>query len=99
MRHTMDCPRKRVDLLVELAVDGARIYRALVPASGLHGDGEATVYEKFVVPAGDYRIAARLRDSTRSEGFDYQHDASVHLAPGQNFVIDFDTAAGGFELR
>jgi hypothetical protein len=96
MRRSMDCPRERVDLLVELALDGERIYRAEVPPSGLHSDGEASVYEKFTVPSGEHHIAARLRDSVRPTGFDYQHEAAVQLTPGQNFVIDFDTAAGGF---
>lgn len=98
MRRPMDCPRERVPLLVELVVDGERLFRAALPPSGVAGDGTATAYERFVVTPGLHVITARLRDSRRLEGFDYEHEQSVELAAGENLVIDFRADTGGFRF-
>jgi hypothetical protein len=98
MRRAMDCPRERVPVVVELDMDGKRLWsESLVPA-GLARDGSSTVYRRFEVPAGAHRIAARLRDSNRSAGFDHEAATEVNLPPGGSFVIDFHAAAGGFEF-
>jgi len=99
MRRSLDCPRGRVPLLVELELDGALLYRAAVPPSGLAGDGPATVYERFVVPPGTHEVTARLRDSRRTEGFDYESSVRVELAASRNFVIDFRPETGGFVFK
>lgn len=98
MRRPVDCPRERVALLVELEVDGEQVYRDFRKPSGLAGDGASTVYERFTVSPGRHRITARLRDSAREEGFDYELDEIVELAPGKNLVIDFRAETGGFKL-
>jgi hypothetical protein len=99
MRRSLDCPRGRVPLLVELELDGTLLYRAVVPASGLAGDGPATVYQRFVVPPGPHEVTARLRDSRRTEGFDYESSERVDLAASRNFVIDFRSETGGFIFK
>ena len=43
--------------------------------------------------------AERLRDSARSESFDYEREVEVDLVPGQNFVVDFRAEAGGFIFK
>ena len=83
---------------VELLIDGEPLYRAWLPPSGLAGDGTATAYERFIVPPGRHHLTARLRDSRRGEGFDYEHEQAVELAAGQNLVIDFRADTGGFRL-
>lgn len=98
MRRPMDCPRRRVPLLVELELDGERIYRASLRPSGLAGDGASTVYQDFPVPAGRYEIAARLRDSRREQGFDWFMERTVEIGPGENLVIDFRANTGGFTI-
>lgn len=99
MRRPMDCPRERVALLVELELDGNMLYRQSLPPSGLSGDGASTAYEKFPVPAGTHHLVARLRDSRRAEGFDYEKAATLNLTPQQNLVIDFRPQLGGFLFR
>ncbi len=47
---------------------------------------------------GRHLVTARLRDSRRQEGFDYEHEQSVELSAGQNLVIDFRADTGGFRL-
>lgn len=98
MRKTMDCPRERVSLVLELELDGERVYRASLPPSGLAGDGASTVYKGFPVPAGRYRLVARLRDSRREQGFDWIMERTVEISPRENVVIDFRAETGGFKI-
>lgn len=96
MRAPMDCPRGRLPVTVELDLDGAPLYHALLPPGGLQGDGPSRVHRGFAVSPGTHTITARLRDSDRTEGFDYTKEVTLDLAPRQNLVIDFKTDAGGF---
>jgi hypothetical protein len=96
MRRTEECPRERLPVLVELELDGRVVARQLLPPAGLHHDGASAVYRRFPVRAGRHQLVARLRDSARTEGFDYERAAQVELVPGQNFVVDFRAEAGGF---
>ena len=98
MRSGVDCPRERVPVVVELELDGERVYHATLVPSGLAGDGPSSVYERFEVPAGRHRIRVRLRDTVRESGFDHEGAADVRLAPRQSFVIDFRPELGGFQL-
>jgi hypothetical protein len=47
-----------------------------------------------VVPAGPHVIAVRMRDSGRSQGFDYSESGQIVLASAQNFVVDFRRDVG-----
>jgi len=96
MRRTEICERERPPVHVVLEIDGSTAFEAELPPTGLAGDGPSRVYEKFVLPAGSHRLAVRLRDTARAEGFDHSAEREAELAPGQNFVIDFNPAAGGF---
>lgn len=98
MRKPLDCPRERLPLLVELHVDGSLIYRRALPPSGIAGDGASTAYERFVISPGHHRITARLRDSAREEGFDYESEETILIEPRQNLLIDFRAVAGGFRF-
>ncbi len=99
MRRPMDCPRRRVPVYVELELDGAPLYRASLPPTGLSGDGPSRVYERFTVSPGRHRLVMRLRDSERDRGFDYERVAEIELRPGQNLAVDFRADAGGFVLK
>jgi hypothetical protein len=83
---------------VEIALDGAPLFRVVAPPSGLARDGASTVYRRVMVPAGTHRIVARLADAADGE-FNYTGDTTVDLAPGHVLVIDFDAAGGGFLFR
>jgi hypothetical protein len=96
MRRTEVCPRERLAVLVELRLDDQVLFAALLPPSGLAGDGRSQVYRRFEVAPGRHRLVARLRDSDREEGFDYKRDAIIELVPGQNLVVDFRSEMGGF---
>ncbi len=96
MRRPTECPRGRMPVFVELEMDGELLYRAALPPSGLAGDGVSTAYQTFAVEPGRHRLVARLRDSRRTDGFDYEQAADITLSPRQNFVIDFHPSRGGF---
>ena len=98
MRRPLDCQRERVPLRIELELDGEVVYRDLLEPSGLAKDGASTAYRTVTVPAGSYRIAVRMSDSRREDGFDWQREATVEIAPRQNFVIDFNAKTGGFKF-
>ncbi len=70
--------------------------RLTLQATGLSRDGPARTYRKFIVAAGPHTITARLRDSKRTSGFDYQASRQIELRPFQNLAIDFKADAGGF---
>jgi hypothetical protein len=98
-RRPIDCSRQRLPVAVRLTIDGKTFYEAVLEAGGLSGDGPVKVYEKFVVLAGNHLIEARLRDSKRTEGFDYESSREVELTPAQNLAIDFKAEQGGFLFR
>ena len=98
MRASLDCPRERADVLVEVELDGALVLRREVRPAGFQRDGNAALYQRLTVPAGRHRIVARLRD--RAEGdFNYVKDQAVELDAGHVLIIDFNAAQGGFLFR
>ena len=98
MRSGVDCPRARVPVVVELEIDGERVYHASLAPAGLASDGPSSVYERFEVPTGRHRIRVRLRDTARESGFDHEGTADVRLTARQSFVIDFRAELGGFQF-
>ena len=99
MRRVQECPRGRRPVYVELDLGGRRTFQASLPPTGIAGDGPSKVYERFVVPAGSYDVAVRMRDTPRSEGFDHERRETVTLATDQMFVIDFRPEKGEFVFR
>ena len=99
MRLPLDCPRARLPVLVELELDGKLLLRREIAAAGMSNDRASSVYQKFAVAPGRHVVTARLRDSARTQGFDYTRSTEVDLKPKQNFVVDFHTESGGFILR
>jgi len=99
MRKPMVCSRQRLPVDVELEIDGTLVFADSLRPGGLSGDVPSRVYEKFAVPAGEHRVAVRLRDTARTEGFNYVAKAKVDLAPLHHMVIDFHASTGGFQFK
>jgi hypothetical protein len=99
MRAPMRCPRQLAPLTVEIDIDGALVHRQTVSPSGLSGDGQASVYRRLTVPAGVHHLSVRLRDSVRTDGFDFERNGIVDLAPAQILVVDFDAENGAITFR
>lgn len=99
MRAPQICPRERSPLQLELRLDDERVYAETLPPRGLRKDGRVSVYRRLSVPAGDVRVAVKLKDDVRTDGFQFERSGTVRLAPAQVLVIDFDEQAGGFVFR
>jgi len=99
MRRPLDCPRARVPLRVELAIDGNVMLDKFYQPTGLARDGTASVYESIPLSAGEHQVSIKLRDSRREEGFDHQKKARLTLEPRQLLVIDFREELGGFSFQ
>ena len=99
MRRVQECPRGRRPIYVELDLGGRTVFQASLPPTGIAGDGPSKVYERFVVPAGNYDVAVRMRDTSRTNGFDHERRAAVTLVTDQMFVVDFRTESGEFVFR
>ena len=99
MRVAEQCERERLPLLVELDIDGALVARVEARPSGLWDDGPASIYERFAVAPGRHVLTARLRDSARTDGWDYTLSEAVTLEAGRYFTVTFRAETGGFEFR
>ena len=99
MRKPMACSRERLPLWLEMRLDDELLFSEALQPGGLSKDGPARVYRKFPVAPGRYRVSLGMRDSARSEGFDYELDTEIELQALQNQVIDFRSESGGFILR
>ncbi|HKZ95834.1 MAG TPA: hypothetical protein VJ045_02515 [Hyphomicrobiaceae bacterium] len=98
-RRPNTCARERTSIHAQLLLDEHVIYDAVLMPTGLAGDGPARTYQKFIIPAGRHTIEARMRDSARVDGFDYEKRATLDLVPWQSLAIDFRADAGGFIFR
>jgi hypothetical protein len=99
MRRPMDCPRERVPVYVEVIMDGKSLLSKSYNPTGLSKDGAASIYESIPVEPGQHQIIAKLRDSTRENGFDYESDISISLDAKELFVIDFRKDLNGFYFQ
>ena len=99
MRRTERCERARLPLSIELDVDGERVLTMQASPAGLWGDGPASVYQRFDLPPGQYRMAVRLRDTARADGWDYTLVEDVNLIAGRYLTITFRAENGGFKIR
>ena len=98
-RRPNNCSRERIAILVQLSVDGEMLYDTLLEPTGLSNDGPARTYQKFIVPTGAHTIVARMRDTKRTSGFDYESEHQVTLKEYQNLAIDFKVDNGGFQFN
>ena len=99
MRRSETCQRQRLPLILELDIDDEPTLRLEAAASGLWGDGPASVYERFAVAPGTHRISVRMRDSGRRDGWDYARSDVVILEAGKYFTVTFKAENGGFKYR
>jgi hypothetical protein len=93
MRTPLKCGRERSPVTIEVDLDGALVYRQVAAPSGLSSDGASSVYRRLQVPAGEHRIAVRLKDSAGAT-FTHTREETVRLRPAQVLVIDFDPQLG-----
>lgn len=91
---TTICPRERVDVVVDLEMDGKPLYHAVLQPGGLSRSSISSIYRRIPVKAGTYTLKASLNDNG-GDHFDYVHEEKVDLAPGRIMLIDFQEGTGG----
>jgi hypothetical protein len=96
MQRTEICPRERSPLQLALILDGNTLYRASVPASGLHHDGVSSMYRSFNVPAGPHHLQLLMNDNVAVAGYAWQISEEINLQPAQVMVASFKE---GFRLQ
>lgn len=99
MKQTEACERERLPLFVEIDIDGETVFSLEAEPTGLWNDGPSSVYERFAIQPGPHRVTARLRDTSRTDGWDYTHSADVVLEKGRYFTVTFKAETGGFNFR
>lgn len=99
MRKPVSCPRERLPVRLEVMLDDRLLLRAELPPGGLAGDGPARIDRRFTVAPGSYRLALGMRDSDRTEGYDYAREIEITLVAQQSLAIDFRAERGGFFIR
>ncbi|WP_347309655.1 hypothetical protein [Defluviimonas sp. SAOS-178_SWC] len=99
MRTAEVCDRRRAPVEIEFDLDGQTVFAAALAPSGLSGSGPSRLYRRFVVSAGDHRVAVRMRDDPAAAGFTQQAAFDLKLDPADSVAIDFDATAGRFYLH
>jgi hypothetical protein len=99
MRAPMDCPRERSDIKIEVDIDDKNVVRNTMHPTGLYKDGISTMYRRLEVKAGLHKIAVRMQDNVKEEGWKFVKEETVELKPAQNLVIDFHTDKGGLFFK
>ena len=95
MRSPLDCPRGRSDIKLRIELDEKLLYETVMHPTGVARDGVSTVYKRFELKAGTYKLAVRMNDNVVLEGYNHVKEAEVTLKPAQVLVIDFNPDRGG----
>ena len=95
MRAPLDCPRGRSDTRIVVELDGKPFYEVTMHPTGLSRDGVGTVYKRFELKAGTYKLGVKMNDNLVNPGFNFVREEQVTLKPAQVLVIDFNPDRGG----
>mgnify|MGYP002411172277 FL=1 len=95
----MDCPRERSDIRVEVDIDGQNVVKHTLHPTGLYKDGISTMYRRLSLKAGEHKIAVRMQDNVKLEGWRYEKEETIDLKPAQSLVIDFHPDKGGLFFK
>jgi hypothetical protein len=87
MRVFEICERERAPARLEILLDGEPIFVESVRPAGSHRDGRAYLHRTWPLPAGDYTLELRLRDTPREQGFDKQARFALSLQPGVSALL------------
>jgi hypothetical protein len=99
MRAPLDCPRGRSDTRIVVELDDKPYYEVIMHPTGLSRDGVGTVFKRFELKAGTYKLAARMNDNLVNPGYNFVKEEQITLKPAQVLVIDFNPDQGGLFFR
>jgi len=99
MRAPLDCPRGRSDTRIVVELDDKPYYEVIMHPTGLSRDGVGTVYKRFVLKAGTYKLGVKMNDNLVNPGYTYIKEEQITLKPAQVLVIDYNPDQGGLFFR
>jgi hypothetical protein len=79
--------RGRSAVTVRIELDGKFLYERTVKPSGLSQDGNSVFYAKFLVPAGEHVLTAKMRLKQDQEEFDHVLEERINLEPNRVVVV------------
>ncbi len=89
---------RRVESLLTLSVDGARLLRKSYSPGGLRGDGPTFAYEEVPLGPGQHRLQIVLADGQTDRAGErprsFTLDREVEVGPGQALLVEFSEDAG-----
>jgi len=88
MRMPERCPRARAHALIELDANSRPLLSTAVRPAGLARGGRAYLQARWGLPAGDYALELRLRDTPGGDGFDHVQHFTLRLAAGESALIN-----------
>ena len=88
MRVAERCERARAEAVVQLLLDGEPLLDTAVRPVGLARGGRSYLQAHWSLPAGDYELELRLRDTPRDAGFDKVQRFRLGLATGESALLD-----------
>ena len=95
MRAPLDCPRGRSDIKLRVELDDKPFYETVMHPTGLSKDGISTVYKRFELKSGSYKLAVKMNDNLVNPGWNHVKEEQVTLKPARVLVIDFNPDKGG----
>lgn len=95
MRAPLDCPRGRSDIKLRLELDDKPLFETVMHPTGLSRDGVSTVYKRFELKSGSYKLAVRMNDNLVNPGWTHEKEEQVTLKPARVLVVDFNPDKGG----
>jgi hypothetical protein len=95
MRAPLDCPRGRSDTRIVVELDDKPLYEVIMQPTGLSRDGVGTVYKRFELKSGSYKLAVKMNDNLVNPGFNFVKEEQITLKPAEILVIDFNPDRGG----
>jgi hypothetical protein len=87
MRAPERCPRARAPAVIELLLDGETLLQTTVRPVGLARGGRSYLQAHWGLPAGDYQLELRLRDTPREQGFDKVQRFRLSLAARESALL------------
>ncbi|MBI5901307.1 MAG: hypothetical protein HZB40_19065 [Rhodocyclales bacterium] len=95
MRAPLECPRGRSDIKLLVELDDKPFYETVMHPTGLSKDGISTVYKRFELKAGSYKLTVKMNDNLVNPGWNHVKEEQVTLKPARVLVIDFNPDKGG----
>ncbi len=99
MRKTMDCPRERSPITIELALDNQPAIKDVFHPPGFYQDQSIDVYRNVRIASGKHMLSVWMNDDVNVDGPTHRLEQPVNLLPAQRLVVSFDAMTKTFVIK